>query len=309
MAIMLFVIGMIAFYFSYMYKIKLLDTFSLDPLRGLSGQALFWISIFVPLVLFFCFGVFSWVGCRFQLSSDSFMNFIIVSKLPLSILALSLPFGLTVTRMHGTKQTAQQMCQTESQVKKLATEKNIEMLLDTFQSLKVLIDEETNNLLGKFSINNLDDCLSLSHPPSVISKAMTGDKIEQNLYEGSIHVGDVIQVCQLIQAASNCYDAIVRENVKLNEHYSDLLLNEKQWLINSHWISLGKQSQTIFEIVNVCLKINNTAKQIQPSAYSCFTLSDNYSDELSIYKDQFDRWFEDEGRRYFGFVYGPRVSK
>ncbi|WP_318486556.1 hypothetical protein [Photobacterium leiognathi] len=211
--------------------------------------------------------------------------------------------------MHGTKQTAQQMRKTESQVKKLAIEKNIEMLLDTFQSLKVLIDEETNNILGKFSINNLDNYLSLSHPPSVIRTTMTRDKIEQNLYEGSIHVGDVIQVCQLIQAASKCYEAVVRENEKLNEYYSDLLLNEKQWLINSHWISIGKQSQTIFEIVNVCLNINNTAKQIQQSAISCFSLNDNYSYELSIYKDQFVKWFEEEERRYFGFVYGPKVTK
>ena len=307
--ITLITIAIIVFYFSRTYKIKWIDTLNLDPLRGLSGQALFWVSIFVPFVLFLCLGWFSWAGCSFELSSNSFTNFITVSKLPISILALSLPFGLTVTRMHGTKQTAQQMRQSESQVNKLATEKNIEMLLDTFQSLKVLIDEETNNILRKFSINNQDDHLSLSDPPSVIRNAMTSRKIAENLYKKSIFVGDIIQVCQLMQAASSCYEAITRANFKLNEYYSDLLLNEKQWLINSHWISIGKQSQTIFEIVVVCLKINKTGNQINLDSYSWFELNEDYISELSTYKNSFERWFEDEGRRYFGFVYGPRAKR
>lgn len=96
---------------------KFLNWLALDH-RSLGHQRLFWVAIFLPIFLFAYFGWFYWKGLDFQWNSEGFSHFIAVSKFPLTLLALILPFTALVTSWHRSIQTAKQI--EETQVKNTA---------------------------------------------------------------------------------------------------------------------------------------------------------------------------------------------
>lgn len=73
--------------------------------RPLTKQYLFKQSIRIPLVSSLYFGIFSWLGHSPQFDSDGFNNFITISKLPIALLSLSIPFVAVVANIHRTVQT------------------------------------------------------------------------------------------------------------------------------------------------------------------------------------------------------------
>ncbi|WGV22920.1 hypothetical protein QIY50_12655 [Pseudomonas putida] len=84
-------------------------TVSLHSSEGLAKQGLFWLSILVPIILFFEFGYFVWSGSSLELSQEGFKNFITLSALPIGLLSLSIPAAALVTKLHSTAQTAKQI--------------------------------------------------------------------------------------------------------------------------------------------------------------------------------------------------------
>ncbi|CAH0537015.1 hypothetical protein [Vibrio marisflavi] len=86
----------------------------LDPEFGLHKQALFWISVLIPVYLFVFTGLCVWRDYYLTFSEQGFAVFLSISKLPLGLLALSLPLGVLVTRIHSTKQTAEQINQAKT---------------------------------------------------------------------------------------------------------------------------------------------------------------------------------------------------
>lgn len=84
-------------------------TVSLHSSEGLSNQGLFWISIIVPIFLFFEFGCFVWAKSSLELSQTGFQNFITISALPIGLLSLSIPAAALVAKLHSTAQTAKQI--------------------------------------------------------------------------------------------------------------------------------------------------------------------------------------------------------
>lgn len=89
----------------------------------LTSQKLFWAAIFIPLLSFLYFGLFSWVGHSVDMSSKGLNTFITISKLPLGLLSLSIPFVAIVTSLHRSLQTATQISTANIQIG-LAKEKN-----------------------------------------------------------------------------------------------------------------------------------------------------------------------------------------
>ncbi|HGJ0772413.1 TPA: hypothetical protein ACJWBW_004534, partial [Salmonella enterica subsp. enterica serovar Concord] len=69
------------------------------------------------------FGIFSWMGHSPQFDADGFSNFIEISKLPIALLSLSIPFVAIVANIHRTIQTENQIRKTQQQID-LVTEKN-----------------------------------------------------------------------------------------------------------------------------------------------------------------------------------------
>lgn len=83
--------------------------------RPLTEQPLFTASLLIPFISFIAFGLISWAGHSLQLDGEGFNNFIEISKLPLAILSLSVPFGVVINNVHRTIQTNAQI--NEAQIK------------------------------------------------------------------------------------------------------------------------------------------------------------------------------------------------
>ncbi|HFG9608431.1 TPA: hypothetical protein ACIUCP_004776, partial [Salmonella enterica subsp. enterica serovar Typhimurium] len=59
------------------------------------------------------FGIICWYGHTLRIDSTGFNNFLSISKLPLALLSLSLPFGVVVNNVHRTIQTDKQIKEAE----------------------------------------------------------------------------------------------------------------------------------------------------------------------------------------------------
>lgn len=77
--------------------------------KGLSEQGLLWLSVTVPLTYSIVFGMISWQGHSILLTAEGLRNFLSISAFPLAMLSLSLPLSVLVSRLHSTKQTAEQI--------------------------------------------------------------------------------------------------------------------------------------------------------------------------------------------------------
>ncbi|MFJ3371004.1 hypothetical protein [Pseudomonas sp. NPDC086251] len=88
---------------------ELLDTLHLHPDNGLVKQPLFWLSICAPAFYFIATGAVCWHGYEVSISAQGFSKFISISALPLALLSLAIPLGVTVARFHSTEQTAKQI--------------------------------------------------------------------------------------------------------------------------------------------------------------------------------------------------------
>ncbi|MEH8989649.1 hypothetical protein RAF82_26455 [Klebsiella pneumoniae] len=75
----------------------------------LTKQYLFKQSLRIPCLSSLYFGAFSWIGHSPQFNSDGFTNFIEISKLPIAILSLTIPFVVVVNNIHRTIQTDKQI--------------------------------------------------------------------------------------------------------------------------------------------------------------------------------------------------------
>lgn len=87
--IMFYVVMLIyILYLTYKYKWYLLNE------QNLIKQKLFWLSIGIPVLSFFYFGIFAWWGKVPVLSAHGYTRFYEISKFPLMLLASSVPLRL-----------------------------------------------------------------------------------------------------------------------------------------------------------------------------------------------------------------------
>ncbi|WP_336819513.1 hypothetical protein [Cedecea sp. MMO-103] len=82
----------------------------------LTKQKLFKQSIRIPVFSSLYFGIFSWMGHAPQFDAAGFTNFIEISKLPIALLSLSIPFVAIVANIHRTIQTENQIRKTQRQI-------------------------------------------------------------------------------------------------------------------------------------------------------------------------------------------------
>ena len=101
--------AILIFYIFFLYKKK---AFHMNA-EPLTHQHLFWAAIIIPLSLFIVFGVICWYEHSIRIDSTGFNNFLSISKLPLALLSLSLPFGVVVNNIHRTIQTDKQIKEAE----------------------------------------------------------------------------------------------------------------------------------------------------------------------------------------------------
>ncbi|HCT2845286.1 TPA: hypothetical protein OTO72_002976, partial [Salmonella enterica subsp. enterica serovar Kentucky] len=96
--------------------------------NSLTSQGLFWGAIFVPFLSFLYFGFFAWKGHSVDMSSEGLNTFIMISKLPLGLLSLSIPFVAIITSLHRSIQTATQISSTNTQIELIKKKNSLDEL-------------------------------------------------------------------------------------------------------------------------------------------------------------------------------------
>ena len=81
--------------------------------KSLLQQPLFLTSILLPFHTFLIYGIWSWMGHGINFTSDGFAHFIDISKLPLLLLASSVPLAAIVNNIHRTIQTEKQIMEAQ----------------------------------------------------------------------------------------------------------------------------------------------------------------------------------------------------
>lgn len=98
------------------WRSVLKESFSwhLDPHKPLHEHWLFWLVVLTPVLLGIALGLPIWQAYSFSLSESGYETFLEISKLPFYVMAPAIPLGMVVAAFHKTKQTAEQIRQTET---------------------------------------------------------------------------------------------------------------------------------------------------------------------------------------------------
>ncbi|KQH85757.1 hypothetical protein AMR76_10755 [Vibrio furnissii] len=95
----------------------MINKLKLNPNLGLDRQPIFWIAVLFPVLLAVGLGIPLWSEYTLEFSAPAYLRFMELSQLPLTVSALSIPLGVLVGRIHGTKQTSLQIEKTNLQLK------------------------------------------------------------------------------------------------------------------------------------------------------------------------------------------------
>ncbi|OOE78234.1 hypothetical protein BZG72_15700 [Salinivibrio sp. PR6] len=87
---------------------------ALNPSTGLENQWLFWLAVLTPLSLALALALPVWLEYSLSFSAKGYGTFLKISALPIGISSLSIPLGVLIGRLHGTKQTALQISEAQA---------------------------------------------------------------------------------------------------------------------------------------------------------------------------------------------------
>lgn len=156
----------------------------------LTKQKLFKQSIRLPVISSLYFGVFSWIGHQPQFNSEGFIKFIEISKLPMGILSLSIPFVAIVSSIHRTIQTENQINKTQKQID-LVSEKNRSDAyyshLKTYADIFKTLPSFTLSRSSKSNSINKEHTISVDHPYSLY-KTIFYESTVSNGYSNKINI-------------------------------------------------------------------------------------------------------------------------
>lgn len=140
-----------------------LNWLNLDD-RQLFKQPLFIVATAYPLYLFFLFGSWTWKGYSLDLSSNGYVTFLEISKLPLIILASSVPLGAIINNIHRTIQTEKQIDDTGLKNRNDIYYNHVKFILDQFEKIKGTEISYKYQLLERSEAN---------HAPTLPPKALS----------------------------------------------------------------------------------------------------------------------------------------
>ncbi|HHR0587315.1 hypothetical protein ACU60Q_03455 [Klebsiella aerogenes] len=109
--------------------------------NNLFKQPLFIVSILLPFYYFILFGCWVWRDHSLQLTTDGFANFLNISKLPLLLLASSVPLASIVNNIHRTIQTESQIQSAKVKNNADAYYSHLKLFIETISSFPTLVLE------------------------------------------------------------------------------------------------------------------------------------------------------------------------
>lgn len=132
-------------------------SFKMDE-KPLTDQYLFKQAIRTPFISSLYFGIFSWLGHSPSFTNEGFNSFIAISKLPIALLSLSIPFVAIVSNIHRTVQTNRQI--EESKQKNLSDShySHLKFVTDYFNNLPI---QEVHRKRGHYA---KDISFKVTHP-------------------------------------------------------------------------------------------------------------------------------------------------
>ena len=179
--------------------------------KPLTEQYLFKQAIRIPLFSALFFGVLSWIGHSPQFDSEGFSNFITISKLPIGLMSLTIPFVAVVNNMHRTIQTNAQII--ESQKKNIS---------DSYYShFKYITDYFSNLPKRKLDLrvsynNDINYEYSISYPVHLYKFLYSKNNPTDGTFNTNINY--VRKITDLIvEISKNCSHIIELEKTLLQE--------------------------------------------------------------------------------------------
>lgn len=156
---------------------------------SLLRQGFFWWAIVVPVLSFIYFGYFAWSGYSVSLDSEGFNEFIKISKLPMGLLSLSMPFVAIVIGVHRSIQTREQIEATTNQIT-ITKKKNS---LDEYYAREknfldkcVFVEKRVGGLPVSMTSGAEEHSFSLSAPHKLFKQIYLNAKPEEvSIYESS----------------------------------------------------------------------------------------------------------------------------
>ncbi|HHQ4775554.1 TPA: hypothetical protein ACSP84_003395 [Aeromonas veronii] len=128
-------------------KLKL----TLNPEKGLEEQPLFWVAIISPLILALTLGTPVWIDYSLSFNELAYSKFLEISKLPIGLCSLAIPFGVLVGKLHGAKQTAIQIQNTKRQILNTEQDNRTKLYLSHFEHFSKHIDLIEASLIRRYS--------------------------------------------------------------------------------------------------------------------------------------------------------------
>lgn len=113
-------------------KSRFLSWLYLDPQTGLERQPLFWICIFIPILIALGLGIPVWSKYNLAFSNEAYSTFLEISKLPLGISSLSIPLAVLIGKLHGARQTAEQLLNTSKQIENTEQDNRTKLYLSHY---------------------------------------------------------------------------------------------------------------------------------------------------------------------------------
>ncbi|MBV7262584.1 hypothetical protein KCG43_11310 [Photobacterium sp. WH24] len=204
---------------------KVLRFLALNPESGLGSQILFWIAILAPIAAAAGFSLPIWVDYELTFNAKAYNYFLELSKLPLGIAALSIPLGVLVARMHGTKQTAKQIAETMQDNK-------IKLFLSHYGYFCNFVEKNEEFILDKHNLDrNKWRILQISlyhkmYPGSSIRNGVNGS--EYKFLKGLMSQIETTASSLLIAIESTKVDEDSVSHIEVREQYLKLLASHNE---------------------------------------------------------------------------------
>lgn len=201
--------------------------------RQLFKQPLFIIATTYPAYLFLIFGFWAWKDHTLELSADGYAQFLAISKLPLIMLATSVPLGAIVNNVHRTIQTEKQISQSELKNRNDIYYGHVKFIVDQFDKIKgreishkfqfKIADHIANKKEIEEKIYDIQSQITIIKPIELYGKIFT---------QASSTSGSTLQVSSqfldTIQKEWTDIEGICKKIIKKPEPNSDYSLYQKE---------------------------------------------------------------------------------
>jgi hypothetical protein len=250
-------------------------------------------AIILPVYLFISIGYFAWHDYSLSLDHVAFATFMEISKLPLSLLALSLPLAVLVARLHSTKQIAHQ-------IKALERERVIEHNIKAMDKMHLLVDEislkinihmheclkhtlKNSSPALKDSIGNMGLISRDTYEPLDFSRYSEVRLCIQRIDAHFIYLlKDIVQVSHYIRRADLIFKSLINELDKIN--YEEINNEEARYLAKAAWLPFSKNSTATYNLAKSIIDLRT------PSSAGFYM---KLQPEILAYIDCYDGWSKD----------------